>query len=287
MSSVSEDKARTVDLAVKLLGEYEMVCAADLYKLGSVMLQDLRRQLRGRIVVKCVKNTLMRIAMQRSGLEGADRFLDAIVGPNIFIFANGNPFQLAMTLSRNKVRILAKPGDIALNSIVIPAGNTGLSPGPIISKFGALGIRTRIEGGNIWVNQDTPVASAGDKISEDLADILARLGIRAAEMGLEIKAVYEGGLVIPKKELILDLDSYRKRLTSALSDAFQVALKAEYPTPETLPTLIAMAAQDVRKIAVEAEYVTSETAGELVGRAHAQAAALEKMVQGKEAKTAG
>lgn len=286
MSSVSEDKMRTVELAVKLLSEYEMVCAADLYKLGSVMLQDLRRQLRGKIVIKCVKNTLMRIAMQRASLEGADRFLDTIAGPNIFIFANGNPFQLAMTLSRNKVRILAKPGDIALNNIVVPAGNTGLSPGPIISKFGTLGIRTRIEGGNIWVNQDTPVAEAGDKISEDLADILARLGMRAAEMGMEIKAAYDGGLVIPKKELILDLDSYRKRLTGALSDAFQVALNAEYPTPETLPTLIAMAAQDAKKIAVEAEYATPETAGELVAMAHAQAAALEKAVQGKEAKTA-
>ena len=278
MSQVSADKMAIVDSTVKLLDEYKLIGAADLTKVGSGMLQDLRKQLRGQVTIKGIKNTLMRISMEKVGLKGTEDFLAEIKGQNIYIFSNGNPFSLAMTLHRNKVRVFAKAGDIALEDIVVPAGNTGLSPGPIISKFGGLSIRTRIEAGNIWVVSDTVVAKAGDEISADLADLLTRLGVRAAEMGLEIKAVYEDGFVIPKEDLILDIDVYSERLSRALSEAYQVALNAAYVTPVTIMPLISLAAQNVRKLALESAWVTPETVGELVARANAQAVTLAKAV---------
>ncbi len=278
MSQVSADKMAIVDSTVKLLDEYKLIGAADLTKVGSGMLQDLRKQLRGQVTIKGIKNTLMRISMEKVGLQGTEAFLAEIKGQNIYIFSNGNPFSLAMTLHKNKVRVFAKAGDIALESLVVPAGNTGLSPGPIISKFGGLSIRTRIEAGNIWVVSDTVVAKAGDEISADLADLLTRLGVRAAEMGLEIKAVYEDGFVIPKEDLILDIDVYSERLTRALSEAYQVALNAAYVTPVTIMPLISLAAQNVRKLALESAWVTPETVGELVARANAQAVTLAKAV---------
>jgi large subunit ribosomal protein L10 len=278
MSQVSAEKITLVESTAKLLGEYKLIGAADLTKVGSGMLQDLRKQLRGQVTIKGIKNTLMRISMEKVGLQGTEDFLANIKGQNIYIFSNGNPFTLAMTLHRNKVRVIAKAGDTALEDIVVPAGNTGLSPGPIISKFGGLSIRTRIEAGNIWVVSDTEVAKAGDEISEDLADLLVRLGVRAAEMGLEIKAVYEDGVVIPREELILDLDVYSGRLARALSEAYQVAINAAYVTPVTVMPLIAMAAQNVRKLALESAWVTSETVGELVAKANVQAVTLAKAV---------
>jgi large subunit ribosomal protein L10 len=284
MSQVSEEKQEIVDDTVKLLDDYKLIGAADLTKVGSGMLQDMRKQLRGRVTVRGIKNTLMRIAMERAGLEGTDDFLSEIKGQNIYIFSNGNPFELAMTLHRNKVRVFAKEGDTALDDLVIPSGNTGLSPGPIISKFGGLGIRTRIEAGNIWVVQDTEVAKAGEAISADLADLLTRLGIRASEMGLEIKAVYEGGIVIPREDLILDMDVYAERLARAYSGAFQVALKAAYVTPATIVPLLSMAAQNARNVALEAAYMTPETAPELIARVNAQAVNLAKAVGRAQAK---
>jgi large subunit ribosomal protein L10 len=278
MSQVSAEKMAIVDSTVKLLEEYKLIGAADLTKVGSGMLQDLRKQLRGQVTIKGIKNNLMRISMEKVGLQGTEVFLAQIKGQNIYIFSNGNPFSLAMTLHKNKVRVFAKAGDIALEELVVPAGNTGLSPGPIISKFGGLGIRTRIEAGNIWVVSDTVVAKAGDEISADLADLLTRLGVRASEMGLEIKAVYEDGIVIPKEELILDVNVYSERLSRALSGAYQVALNAAYVTPLTIMPLISLAAQNVRMLALESAWVTPETVEELVARANAQAVTLAKAV---------
>ncbi len=284
MQRVSEEKQEIVDSTVKLLGEYAIIGAADLNKVGSSMLQDLRRQLRNQVAVRGVKNTLMRIAMEKAGLKGTDEFLNRIKGQNVYIFSNGNPFKLAMTLHRNKVRIFAKGGDAALGNIIVPAGNTGLSPGPIISKFGALGVKTRIEAGNIWVTQDTQVAKGGDIISGDLADLLTRLGIRASEMGLDIKAVYERGVVIPREGLILDISTYRRRLEKARSDSFQVAMKAGYATKETTSALLSLAVQSARKVALAAEYVTPETAIELIARVGSQAVNLAKAVGRAQAK---
>lgn len=284
MSQVSEEKIGIVDSTVKLLDDYKLIGAADLNKVGSGMLQDLRRQLRGRVLLRGIKNTLMHIAMDKAGLEGTEDFLERIKGQNIYIFSNGNPFRLALTLHRNKARVFAKPGDPAIEDIIIPSGNTGLSPGPIISKFGALGIRTRIEAGNIWVVNDTEVAKAGDEISSDLADLLARLGIRASEMGLEIKAVYEDGVVIPRETLLIDPEEYSQRLVKAYNGAYQVALKSSYVTPATIVPLLSMAAQDARKVAMEAAWITRDTASELIVKANVQAVNLAKAVGRAQAK---
>ena len=282
-SHIPSEKYETVHETVELIKQYEIIAAADLNKVNSAMLQDMRKQLRGRHKFKVVKNTLMRISMEEAGKEGTHEFIDTVSGPNVFLFTNGNPFKIAMELNANKVKVFAKAGDIAMNDIVISAGNTGLSPGPLIGKFGALGVRTRIESGNIWVAQDTTVCKRGETISEDLADLLQRMGVRASEMGLSIKAVYEKGDIILGEDLILDLDSYRTQLEQAVGGAFKVAVEAAYVTPETLPSIIAKAVQQARAVAIEAEWASPQTIEILIAKANAQAMGLARKVGKKMA----
>lgn len=282
-SHIPSEKTETVQETVELLNEYDIIAAADLNKVTSAMLQDMRRQLRGRLRFKVLKNTLMRISMEQAGKEGHDAFMEQVAGPNVFMFTNGNPFKVAMELDANRVRVFAKAGDIALDNIVFSAGNTGLSPGPLIGKFGVLGVRTRIEGGNIWVAQDTTVCRAGMPINEDLVDLLQRMGIRASEMGLRVKAVYERGDVIPGEALILDLDDYRSRLEQAIGGAFKVAVEAAYYTPVTVPTILAKAFQQARSVALEAEWATRDTVELLITKANSQARSLASMVGKKMA----
>ena len=282
-SHIPSEKYETVHETVELINQYEIIAAADLNKVSSAMLQDMRKQLRGRHKFKVVKNTLMRISMEEAGKEGTQEFIDTVSGPNVFLFTNGNPFRIAMELNANKVKVFAKAGDIAMNDIVISAGNTGLSPGPLIGKFGVLSVRTRIESGNIWVAQDTTVCKKGEAINEDLADLLQRMGVRASEMGLSIKAVYEKGDVLLGEDLILDIDAYRTQLEQAVGGAFKVAIEAAYVTPETLPSIIAKAVQQARAVAVEAEWPTPQTIELLIAKANAEARGLASVVGKKMA----
>jgi large subunit ribosomal protein L10 len=282
-SHIPSEKYETVQETVELINQYEIIAAADLNKVTSAMLQDMRKQLRCRHQFKVVKNTLMRISMEQAGKEGTHEFIEQVSGPNVFLFTNGNPYRVAMELNANKVKVFAKAGDIAMNDILLSAGNTGLSPGPLIGKFGALGVRTRIEAGNIWIATDATVCKKGQEISEDLADLLQRMDVRASEMGLSIKAVYEKGEVLLGEELILDLDAYRTQLAQAVGGAYKVAIEAAYVTPETLPSIIAKAVLQARTVAVEAEWPTPETIELLIAKANAEARSLASKVGKKMA----
>jgi large subunit ribosomal protein L10 len=282
MSQVSEQKAAVVEKTVDLLKKYDVIAAANLYKVQSAMLMDLRKSLRGQLEIKTVKNTLMRISMEKAEKPSTKEFMKAVEGQNMFLFTNGNPFKLAMNLEKSKVESFAKAGDKALKELTIPAGNTGISPGPMISKFGGLGIKTRIEAGNIWVIADTVIAEKGDVITADMADLLQRLGIKAAQSGLSLKCVYERGMIIPGSELVLDVPSYRKQLMEAAGGAFQIALAGEYITATTTPTLVTMAFQNAKRVAIEAGIITPETAPEIIAKANAQAKSLQEKVDAKK-----
>jgi len=282
-SNIPSEKKQAVQEAVELINQYQIIAAADLTKVSSSMLQDMRKQLRGNHLFRVVKNTLMRIGMEQAGKEGSHEFIDSVSGPNVFLFTNGNPFKVAMELDANKVKVFAKADDVAMDDIMLQRGNTGLSPGPLIGKFGVLSVRTRIEAGNIWVVQDTVVRKKGEVIGEDLADLLTRMGIRASEMGLSIKAVWENGEVIPGESLILDLDEYRSMLEQAIGGAFKVAIEAAYATPETAPIILAKAAQEAIAVAVEAEWPTEKTIELLIAKASAEAKSLASQVGKKMA----
>lgn len=282
-SNIPSEKKQAVQEAVELINQYQIIAAADLNKVSSSMLQDMRKQLRGNHLFRVVKNTLMRIGMEQTGKEGTQEFIDSITGPNVFLFTNGNPFKVAMELNANKIKVFAKASDVAMYDIVLPAGNTGLTPGPLIGKFGVLSVRTRIEAGNIWIVQDTTVRKNGEEIGDDLADLLTRMGIKASEMGLSIKAVWENGEVIPGESLILDMDEYRSMLEQAIGGAFKVAIEAAYVTPETAPTILAKAAQEAIAVAVEAEWPTEKTIELLIAKASAQAMSLASQVGKKMA----
>ena len=275
---VSEKKAQTVHSTAELLKKYSVIGVADLHKIRTPLLQDLKRQLRDTVVVRCVKNTLLRKTMEQLGLPFADRFFARIAGSNVFIFSNMNPFKLSLLLQRNKVRVTAKPGDVMSSEVIVPAGNTGIAPGPILSRFGNIGLKTRIDSGTIWVNQDAVVANPGDKLSEDAATVLSRLGIKAGEMGLLLKSVYDEGLIIEGGELVVDLKAVQDEIGAARTSAVQVAVGASYPIPETIAYLLSRAREHALRVAVESGYPTTDTASLILAKAQAMAAALEKKI---------
>jgi len=284
MLKVPQKKSLVIEETIEILKKYSVVGVADLYKIHTGLLQDLKKQLKGGIIVKCIKNTLLKRAMEELRFPKAEELFKEIPSSNIFIFSNMNPFKLSLLLNKNKVGIVAKPGDIAAKDVTVPSGNTGIAPGPILSKLGAVGLRTRIDSGTIWVAEDTVVAEAGEKISEDLAEVLARLNIKAAERGLTLKTVYEGGRIISGKELTVDIDAVREQLKMASADSLQVAVNATYPIPETITYLLPMARENSLRVAVETTYVVPETAALIMARAHATALALEQKIKSSETK---
>jgi len=277
------EKAEKIEEIKSLLGRYRTLGVASLHKVRAQQLQEIRRKLEGIAYLKVFKNTLVERALKEVGDEaGADKLKEYMQGSNVYIFTNYNPFKLALILERSKVRVPAKAGDVATEDIIVPAGNTGLPPGPIISQLNAVGIPTRIESGSVWVSRDTVVARKGEVINESLAAALSKLGIKPIELGLSLKAVYDEGRILSEADLKLDLEGFKKSIGEAYAYALNLALNAAYPMPETITFLLQRAALEARNLALNAGVLLPEILPDLIRRAYIEALALEARVRERQ-----
>lgn len=233
--------------------------------------------------MRVIKNTLMKRAIEnlkeKPELKTLEKYL---TGPNVFLFTNMNPFKLALLLEKGKVRMIAKAGDIASFDIVVPAGNTGQPPGPIISQLNAVGLPTRIEAGSVWITKDTLVARKGEVISERLASVLSKLGIKAVEAGLILKAACDEGLLIEGEQLIVNIEETRRQVENAYTEAFKLSLGIAYPTKENIQALLQIAYQEAYALSLGAAIPTKETIEDLIRKAHMEMLSLSMRIPNLE-----
>src|SRR3989449_9117731 len=194
-----------------LLEKYPVIAAADLTKVRSSQIHELRKRLRDRVAMVVTKNNLLRKSVELSEASHGrvGEFVKDLQGSNILLFTDTNPFSLIILLEKSKVRVPAKAGDVATNEIMIPAGNTALAPGPVISEVGEVKVPTRIEGGSIWVAKDTVVARQGDVITPKMASVLSKLGLQPMEAGLTLVSAFDNGSILRTADLSFDLTAYR------------------------------------------------------------------------------
>ncbi len=273
-------KKEIFDDLLKLLKKYSVVAVADLQKVRSSQIQEIRKKLRGKADLIVAKNTILRKACEKIASEKKDisKFADSLTGSRVLIFTQMDPFELIIFLSKNKVRVPAKGGDIATSDITIPAGNTGLQPGPVISEFNEAKVQTRIEGGSIFVAKDTVVVRKGDNVPTKTASLLSKLGMKPMEAGLSLSYAYDNGSVLGPNELVFDLDQMKSDFSSAARLAFTVAVEANIMLPETAPVIISKAYRQAVAISVDAGFFTKQTADLIIQKAYANMNALSSAI---------
>ena len=281
---VLEEKIGEVEEIKELLKEYKSIGIASLQKVRAAQLQELKKSLAGKVYMRVLKNTLTKLAIEKMETDELKKLEDHLEGSNLFLFTDLNPFKLALLLERGKVKTVAKSGDIAAMDVVIPAGSTGQPPGPIISQLNAVGLPTRIESGSVWVSKDTLVFRKGEPISERLAALLSKLGIKAVEAGLSMKAVLDEGLIISGDMLKIDVEATRKSLEQSNSEAFALSLSITYPTPENMTMLLQIAQKEAFTLSLNAAVPTKETIADLVRKAHTEMLSLNSVVENAKPK---
>src|SRR3989338_4582565 len=125
---ISSWKKKEVEEIRNLAGQYPVIAIADLASFPASLFQILRKKLHGKAVVKVSKTKIIRRALSESKIGSK---LDAHTNNSVaVIFTQMNPFELFAFVKKNKGRIGAKPGLLAPEDIVVPAGDTGLPQGP-------------------------------------------------------------------------------------------------------------------------------------------------------------
>jgi len=272
VARVASWKKEMFQRLAELIEKYPVVAVADLQKVRSSQIQEIRKKLRGQAEVLVAKNTIFKKAADALGEKKPNigDFTGGLSGSSLILFTGMNPYALILFLNKNKVRVPAKAGDVASSDIMIAAGNTGLQPGPVISEFGEVKVPTRIEGGSIWVAKDTVVADKGDMISPKLASLLSKLGMKPMEAGLSIVRAFDQGIVLKLEDLVFDIESYKSNLAEAWRDALALAVETEYVLPETAEAIIGSAFREALYLANEVEFPTSENVADLIKQAYSE-----------------
>jgi large subunit ribosomal protein L10 len=274
-------KVQTVERVARLAKEYPVLAITSLSKVRATQLMAVRKALRGKAEVFVVKNKLAILGLQEAGIKNADHLLSHLTGQNALIFSTYDPFKLFLTLDKSHVYLHARAGDKVPNDIIVPAGNTSLPAGPILSEFREAGIQTKIEGGSIWVNKDSVAVKKGGTITPKLSSLLSKLNIKPIKAGLTIALAYESGLIYAGDLVAIDLEKYRQSLLEAYSSSRGLAIVIGYMTAETAPEIIGKAYREAIALAVKAGYITAETAPRILAQAESEAAALEAMAREK------
>jgi large subunit ribosomal protein L10 len=237
----------------QLLLEYPIVAAVNLESLPAKQLAVMRDKLRQTCHIRMAKRRVMNVAIEavKGKKHGIEQLQSHMKGMPALLFTKENPFTLYKTVKKNKSKAAAKAGQKAPYDLVVPAGPTSFAPGPVIGELGSLGIKTGVENGKVAIKADSVVAKEGAVISQKLAGLLLRLGIEPMEIGLDITAVYENGMIMTRSVLDVDEDAYLGMIGKAAAQAIALSIETSFLTPETRERAIEVTAKSAVALAIE------------------------------------
>jgi large subunit ribosomal protein L10 len=266
----------------ELPSKYRVIALSKMNKVRATQLMALRKKFHNQINIKIIKNKVAQRAFEKiKGISGIEDLSKELEGQCALMFTDISPFKLNLLFGENKVVLPAKGGDIAPKDVTIPAGNTGIPPGPVLSEFKEAKVPTKIDQGSIAVTKDTIVARSGEVISQKLASLLSKVNIKPIEAGVLVNYAISEGLQFREQDLQLDIEEYKNEIQQYYSSAINFAIEISYFTPETMSSLLSLAYQKSLNVASAAGYISKDTVELVLNKAQTNAYGLRKILKSK------
>jgi large subunit ribosomal protein L10 len=250
---------------LELPKSYNVIALSKVNKVRATQLMKIRKKFHKEIIIKVIKNRVTQRAFEKiSDVQGIDKLSSQLEGQCALMFTNISPFKLNLIFDQNKVFLLAKGGDITKTEIMIPSGDTGITPGPVLSEFKEANVPTKIDQGTIWVSRDTIVAKPTDVISTKLASLLSKLNIKPIEAGIVVNYAIADKLVFAEDDLRIDLNEIKNELGRSYNESISLAIESSYFTRESMGYLLSKASRQAQYLALESNYLSKDTAGQII-----------------------
>ena len=256
---------------LELPKKYKTISVIKMRKVRSTQILPLRKTLKGEVEFVCVKNNIAQKALETLDIPRIKEISAELQGQLLFIFTNMSPFKLNVLLGKNKIMMGARSGDIASMDIVVPAKNTGIAPGPMLTEFKDAKIPTKIDQGTIWIAKDTTPVMKGGIINEQLASLLGKLDIKPVEAGISLYSAVDEGLKYTEEEMIVDVEKTRNTFTQFHQEATSLSIEVGYITADNISQILNKASQSARSVSIESGFMTDETKEQILQKADAQA----------------
>lgn len=266
-------KVQMVEEIKKLVSSHPVVAIVGFRNVPASQMQKIRRDFRGKLKMLVVKNSLLERALD--GLGGDYLKLKEFLGDQIaIILADENPFKLYRMIEDTKISSPLKPNQISPVDVVVEQGPTPIPPGPMMAELQMAGLPVAIEKGKVVIKATTTVVKAGEQVKPEVARALERLDVKPIKIGLDVKAIYDSGIILTPDVLAIDTEKVLQDFQNAYQMALNLAVNAAYVTEETAEILIIKAFNDARNLAVNAGIFAKDIMGDLLAKAHAEMLAL-------------
>jgi len=229
---------------------------------ASKQMQDIRMELRGKAVVLCGKNTMIRKGLS-FGFEqhpdaGMDKLRAAAKGNIGFIFAtNCTLDDIRAVLQKFRMPAAAKSGQTSMVDTIIPSGPTGMDPSQT-SFFQALNIGTKIVKGQIELVSDFAILKKGEKVSPSGAALLAKLNIRPFEYGMEVQQVFQDACVFDAAVLDISESVLIQKFMAGVANMAAFSREIGIPTEAGLPHAFGNAFRNVAALVADLDFTFAE-----------------------------
>ena len=251
--------------------KYKVMALVRMEKVRASQLLPLRKKLQGKVEIVSIKDKVAQRALEKLDLGGIEKMKEVLTGQCLFMFTDMSPFELNIFLSKNKILLPARGGDIASMDVIVQPKNTGIAPGPMLTEFKENKIPTKIDQGTIWILKETTPVKKGDVISAKLAALLGKLDIKPIEAGIVLNAALSESVLFSEEQLIVDVEKIKMQLVQANQQAVSLSIEATYITEDNIIQILAKASQAANNLSVEAGYVTEENKEQILQKAEFQA----------------
>jgi len=253
-------KIEEINNLVDLFKNFKNIAVIEVAHINDKQIQNMRRILRGKAVFRMSKKSLQLRAIEvyknESKKENLDRLAEQIPGQSSLVFTNLDLFELKKIFLENEWMVPAKPNEITPVDIWVPAGDTGLPTGQVISELNmTLRLPTRIMNDTIHIREDTQTHKAGEFVNVKQAAVLKKLGITPIESLIKIHFAWSDGEIIPEEILYMDLVQFEQNIAMAYREALGILFE--------MPFFLEDLTEDyIRKAAFEANILNTIILGE-------------------------
>jgi len=239
---------------------YKKLFVVDCDNVGSDQLHEIRKNLRGKALIYCGKNTQMRRVirqLEENGRPELDK-LRAVMKLNVaLVFTNGNLADVRDLIVDNKKESAAKAGAKAQCDVIIQKGVTSLEPS-MTSFLQALNIGSKITKGQIEIINDVHLLQQGQKIDASQAALLQKLEINPFKYGLVPVYVFDQGSIFEPAVLDITDDVIIGSFVHCLKQTAIISLEFNMPTEASVPYSLLLAFRNILAVCAETEFSCKE-----------------------------
>lgn len=276
-------KLDEINNLVDLFGKYKNIAVIEVGRINDQQIQAMRKLLRGKAEIRMSKKSLQTRALERfqkeSSKENLEEFAENIPSQASLLFTDMDIFELKKIFLENEWMVPAKPNEITPVDIWVPAGDTGLPTGQVISELNmTLRLPTRIQNDTIWIRDDTQTHKAGDFVDVKQAAVLKKLGVNPIESLIKIRYAWSDGDILSEDIIYMDIEKFQQDIASCYFGAQRIAIELGIIDDETIEPLIQKAHREAMGIIFELPIIIDELIDEYLKKAAINAKVVESLI---------